>query len=80
MVILPFFKTPTMRTFGIILIIAGILMFVFNGINFQTEKKVADIGPLEINKKERKHIGWPVWTGGIAVIAGIGLVVAGRKQ
>ena len=69
-----------MRIFGIILIIAGILMLVFNGVNFQTEKKVADIGPLEINKKENKHIGWPVWAGGFAVIAGIGLVVAGKKQ
>ena len=69
-----------MRIFGIVLIIAGILMSLVNGINFQTEKKVADIGPLEINKKENKHIGWPVWAGGLAVIAGIGLVVAGRKQ
>ena len=69
-----------MRIFGIVLIIAGILMFIFNGINFQTEKKVVDVGPLEINKKENKHIGWPVWAGGIAVLAGIGMIVLDKKK
>ena len=69
-----------MRIAGIILIIVGVLMAVFTGFNFQTEKKVVDLGPLEINKKESKHIGWPVWAGGIAVVAGIALVVADRKK
>jgi len=69
-----------MRILGIILIVIGILMFVFTGFNFQTEKKVVDLGPLEINKKENKWIGWPVWAGGIAVVAGIVLVVADRKK
>ena len=69
-----------MRILGIILVVAGILMFVFNGINLTTEKKVVDLGPLEINKKENKWIGWPVWAGGIAVVAGIVLIVADRKK
>jgi len=69
-----------MRILGIILVVAGILMFVFNGINLTTEKKVVDLGPLEINKKENKWIGWPVWAGGIAVVAGVVLIVADRKK
>ncbi|MEI6946304.1 hypothetical protein V9K67_03820 [Paraflavisolibacter sp. H34] len=69
-----------MRTLGIILIIAGILMFVFRGINYTKEEKVVDLGPLEINKKEKKTIGWPVYAGGIAVVAGLALVVAGGKR
>ncbi len=69
-----------MRGFGIALIIIGILMFVFNGFNYQTEKKVGDIGPIEINKKETKHIGWPVYGGGIAVVAGIIVLVVGSKK
>ena len=75
-----FSKQISMRIFGIILIIAGILMFIFNGINFQTEKKVVDIGPIEINKKENKHIGWPIWAGGVAVLAGIGLLIAESRK
>lgn len=68
-----------MRVFGIILIAVGILMMVFTSINFTTEKTVVDAGPLEINKKENKQVGWPVWAGGVAVIAGIALVAVGRK-
>ena len=69
-----------MRGIGITLIIIGILMFVFNGFNFQTEKKVADLGPIQIDKKENKHVGWPIYAGGVAVVAGIVVLVAGSKK
>ena len=69
-----------MRVFGIILIVAGILMFVFNGFNYQTEKRVVDIGPIQIDKKENKHVGWPIYAGGIAVIAGIVVLVTDKRK
>ncbi len=69
-----------MKLVGIILIVIGILMFVFRSINFTKQEKVVDLGPLQVNKKENKTIGWPVYAGGIAVIAGIALVFADRKR
>ena len=48
--------------------------------SFTTEEKVVDAGPLEINKKEDKTIGWPVYAGGIAVAAGVIILVAARKK
>ena len=69
-----------MRVLGIILIVVGILMMVFTGINFQKKENVAKIGPLEINKKENKHVGWPVYAGAIVVAGGIIALVAGRKK
>jgi hypothetical protein len=69
-----------MRTLGIILIIAGIAMMIFTGINFTTEKKVVDIGPVEINKKENKRIGWPTYAGGIVAVAGLVLIVTGKRK
>lgn len=68
-----------MKTAGIILIIIGLAMIVLKGINFQTEKKVADVGPIEINKTENKHVGWPTYAGGIVAVVGIGLVIAGAR-
>ena len=62
------------------MIVAGILMFVFNGFNYQTEKRVADIGPLKIDKTENHRVGWPVYAGAVTLIAGIVMVVAGKKQ
>jgi hypothetical protein len=51
-----------MRTLGIVIIIVGILMIVFTSINFQTKKKVMDIGSLQINKRENHRVRWPVYT------------------
>ena len=69
-----------MRTVGIILIVVGIAMLVFRGFSVKTEEKVIDVGPLEVNKKENKWIGWPVYAGGIAIVAGLIMVVADRKK
>lgn len=69
-----------MRTIGIILIIAGILMMVFTGFNFTTEKRVVDLGPLKVDKQENHSIGWPMYVGGVVLLGGIGLVVAGAKR
>ena len=68
-----------MKIFGIVLIAAGILMLVFRGFNFTQEKKVVDLGPLEVNKKENKTVAWPMYAGVIAVVAGIALVVFDKK-
>jgi len=69
-----------MKTLGIILIVIGLAMIILKGINFQTQKKVADVGPLEINKTETKHVGWPTYAGAAVGILGIVLVVAGSKK
>ena len=69
-----------MKVFGIILIIAGILMLIFFFFFFTQKEKVADVGPIEINKSEEKTIDWPNYAGGIAVVAGIVLLVAYRRN
>jgi len=69
-----------MKTLGIILIVAGILMIVFRGFSVQTEKKVVDVGPVEINKKENKWIGWPTYAGALAIAAGAIVLVSNRRR
>jgi len=69
-----------MKIFGILLIVAGILMFVFGNVSFTKEKKLVDIGPVEINKKEKKTIAWPNYAGGIAILAGVIVLIAGNKK
>lgn len=73
-------KTNYMRGIGIALIIIGILMFVFNGFNIESEKQVAKVGPIEVNKKETRHIGWPVYGGAIAVVAGVIVLFVGSRK
>jgi len=69
-----------MKVLGIILIVAGILMLVFGNVSFTKEEKVVDIGPLEINKKEKKTIAWPNYAGGITIIAGVVVLIAGGNK
>lgn len=69
-----------MKTLGIVLLIAGIAMIVVRGFSVQTEKKVVDLGPVEINKKENKWIGWPTYAGGVVAVVGLVLVLSGNKK
>ena len=69
-----------MKTFGIILIVLGIVMFIIKGISVTTEKNIVDVGPLKIDKKENKWIGWPTYAGGILVLAGAVLVFSDKKD
>ena len=69
-----------MKTFGIILIVIGVAMILFKGFSVTTEKKVVDLGPVEINKKENKWIGWPTYAGAAVAVVGIVLVVSDNKK
>jgi hypothetical protein len=69
-----------MKTLGIILLIAGIAMIVFRGFSVTTEKKVVDLGPVEVNKKENKWVGWPTYAGGLVAVVGLVLVISGNKK
>ena len=65
---------------GIILVVIGIVLVAYGGFaSFTTKENVAKLGPLEVNK-EREHpvpIG-PI-AGGICIVGGIILLVAGRS-
>lgn len=69
-----------MKTLGIILIVAGIVMILIRGFNVPVKKNVVDVGPIEINKTENKWIGWPTYAGGLLAIIGVVLVVTDRKK
>jgi hypothetical protein len=60
-----------MKSFGILLVVIGIIMMVITGFNIITEKKVVDVGPLEINKEVNHPVNWSPIIGGILLIAGI---------
>jgi hypothetical protein len=69
-----------MRLLGIILIVLGLAMLVVRGVHLTTTKKVAELGPIEINKKEDHSLIWPLYAGAVAVACGIALVVAAGRQ
>jgi hypothetical protein len=68
-----------MKTFGFVLIVIGIVMIVIRGISVPTEKNIVDIGPVKIDKKENKWIGWPTYAGIAVMIAGAFVVLSNRN-
>ncbi|HSS08000.1 MAG TPA: hypothetical protein VLK83_12785 [Rhodanobacteraceae bacterium] len=66
------------------LIVAGILIAAFGiagflgKLNFNHDKEVLKIGDLSAKVQEEKRV--PQWLGGVAVLVGAGLVVAGAMR
>lgn len=69
-----------MKTLGIVLIILGAIMMGITGFNMVTKKKVADIGPIEINKTENHPVNWSPILGVGLLIGGIAVVATAKKN
>jgi uncharacterized protein YjeT (DUF2065 family) len=68
----------TLTITGIVLILLGIFSFAYPGFTYKEEKPVADIGPIHVAQEEQKRVSLPPLAGGLAIVAGIVLVVVGR--
>ena len=62
---------------GILLIVLGAAALAFEGISFTKRRETVRVGPIGATVEERETIS-PV-LGGVALVAGIALVVAGRR-
>ena len=71
-------KTSTI--IGTILIVIGIIALAYQGITYTTREKVVDIGPIQINADKTKTIPLPPILGGIALVGGIVLLIAGSRK
>lgn len=65
---------------GVVLVALGILALVYQGITYTSRKKVVDIGPIQATTKTEKVIPLPPIVGGLALVAGIALIIAGNKK
>jgi hypothetical protein len=68
------------KTIGIVLIAIGLLMMLYTGFNFVTTKKVVDLGPLQINEKEKHSVQWPPIVGALLLVGGIAVLVTNKKK
>jgi hypothetical protein len=62
---------------GIIIAALGIAAFT-GKLNFNKDKEVLKIGDLSATVQEEKTV--PEWLGGVAVLVGVGFVVAGAMR
>jgi hypothetical protein len=68
------------KTIGIILIALGLVGLAWGGFNYTTREKFIDIGPIHATHDERHHVPLSPIVGGVALVAGIILLVAKGKE
>ncbi|SDH10678.1 hypothetical protein SAMN04488062_104148 [Flavobacterium omnivorum] len=68
------------KSIGIILIILGIIMVLYNSFNFTTTEKVVDIGPIEINKEVNHPMAWSPIIGIVLAVGGVVLLGTGTTK
>jgi len=69
-----------MKLVGIILIVLGVLALVYQGIQYTTREKILDIGSLKVTADTKRTIPLPPIVGGVALVAGIAMIVLDRRK
>ena len=69
-----------MKAIGIVLIVLGVIGLAYGGISWTRQDKVVDIGPIEVTSEKRESIPLPPIAGGVCLLAGVALLMAGGKR
>jgi uncharacterized membrane protein YidH (DUF202 family) len=67
------------KTFGIILIVLGLLGLAYGGFSYTTNEKVVDIGPIHATREKTHNVPVAPIAGALALVGGIVLLAVGRK-
>jgi drug/metabolite transporter (DMT)-like permease len=68
-----------MKAIGIVLIVIGIVVLIYGGFTYTTQKKVLDVGPIQATKSENHTVPLPPILGALALIGGVVLLVTDKR-
>lgn len=68
------------RIVGIFLVVVGLIGLIWGGISWTQEKTIVDVGPIEARAEERETIPVSPIVGGLALAAGVVLLVVPRRR
>jgi len=69
-----------LRIIGILLIVLGLVALAYQGITYTKSEKVLEVGPITATKETKKTIPLPPVLGGVALLAGVVLLVASSSR
>jgi hypothetical protein len=78
--IVPMLPERTVRYAGIVLIILGCIGLAYGGITYTRRRDTVSIGPITATLQQKETLPIPPIAGAIAVVAGIGLLLAGGQR
>lgn len=65
---------------GILLVVLGVLALAYQSITYTHREKILNVGSIHATRDTQKQIPLPPILGGLALLGGIGLLVAGARQ
>jgi len=65
---------------GIALVVAGLLVFAYQGFTYTTRETVAEVGPLKILVDQEHSLPSPKTVGGLTLGAGVVLLIVGTAS
>jgi membrane-bound ClpP family serine protease len=65
---------------GIVLIVLGVWVFVYQGINYTHKKTILDVGSVHIATETQERFPLSPILGGLALAGGVVLVVVGMRK
>jgi hypothetical protein len=68
------------RTVGVVLVAIGLVALIWGGISWTREETIVDLGPIEAKAETRERIPLPPLVGGVALVAGIVLLVLPSRR
>lgn len=63
---------------AVALIALGLVGLLYGGFTYTREKKVVDLGPVEVTKQEHERLPLPPVVGGLLLVSGVWLLASGR--
>jgi len=69
-----------MRAFAIILIVAGLLAWVYGGYSYMSHRSVLDAGNVHIDVGTRRTVSFPPIVGVLGLVGGLLLLAASRRR
>jgi hypothetical protein len=68
------------KALGMILIALGLISLAWGGFTYTTRETVVDIGPIHATREKTHNVPVVPIAGAVALIGGVVLLVAGKKQ
>jgi drug/metabolite transporter (DMT)-like permease len=65
---------------GIVLLVLGVLALAFQGINYNRQETVMNVGPMSVSAETHERLPLPPILGGLALAGGVVLLVVGARK
>ena len=63
---------------GVVLIVFGAIVLIIGGVSYVKDRDKVDLGVATVTTERRGFV--PPWAGGVALLAGVVLLFAGRRS